>query len=108
VSPFIKGLLDKLVKPAADKFIANVKAARADEIAKAEALVASGTAAVPAVVDGLLGHVKASPIVSFAEAEFVPDLEAQITAKLGGLSTTEIPTLFDEGVAFLDHLDSLL
>jgi len=107
MSPFIKAILDRAVKPFADAEIASLKTNRAANIAYLEAEVAAGGNAADAVVAKLVGGVKANPFITMAVNLLAPSLVTELDAAVG-VGAQDIPALYDAGVAFLEKEDAYL
>lgn len=108
MSPFIKSLADALLKPAADKVVAALKADEATDIAKLEADVAAGGELIPTVVNFFLGKVKTTnPFIAEAEAIALPPVEADLQGLLAK-EAANIPALYAAGLAYFEKVDSEL
>lgn len=107
MSPLVKAVLNATVKPAADKLIANLQANEARNIADIEADVATGTTVATAVLNKLVGEIKASPIVEGAVDLLAPALESELATALGTAGNS-VPALYAAGLAFLQKEDSYL
>ena len=107
MSPFIKALLDHLVKPTADSLIAELKANEAANIAAIEAQVGNGTNALDAVVTKLTAGLKVNTFFAAAVEIFAPQLLNGIHAAID-VGEATVPELYAEGLAFLEKEDSYL
>lgn len=108
MNTFVKLALDATVKPEVEAQIAALKANKAANIAIIEADIAKGEkTAVEAVAHFVMSTVKASPSIQNAvNTEVIPVVESALGNALGAFEAAELPTLYDEGVAFLEKIDS--
>jgi large-conductance mechanosensitive channel len=111
LNPFIKSLADALLKPAADKIVAALKADEAADLAQLEAAVANGGELVPTVVNFFIAKIHSTnPFVEEAEqllqlAE--PTIEADLNAALTK-ADANIPALYAAGLAYFEKVDTEL
>lgn len=108
MSPFVKFILDYTVLPADKALVAVLQAQEGALVAEAQTLVASGTAALPAVVTTLLSRVSNNPLVVMAEDAFLPNIESALTTELGTLASADIPTLVTSGIRFFQNQEAYL
>jgi hypothetical protein len=105
VNPFVKDILDLIVKPPAQSLLTELTAQQTPNIAAIEATVGQGGTALASTVSFFVGKVKStSPIVQgllgFANME-LPTLEAELSTELGTLATADVPTLYAAGLTWL-------
>lgn len=104
---FLKFLLGFLIAPVKN-LVAELKAQRDANIAAIEATVGTGTQTAEAAVTGFLtSEAKKVPIL----AAIMPFAEPELLAVVAGLvqnGTNTIPALYDAGVKFLEHEETVL
>jgi alcohol dehydrogenase class IV len=104
---FLKFLLNFLVAPLKN-LVAELQANRDANIAAIEATVGTGSQTAEAAVAGFLtSTAKKEPILAFVVPLAEPELLATVAA-LVAKGDSSIPALYDAGVAFLTHEESVL
>jgi hypothetical protein len=106
---FLENLfLTKIVKPGTDEFLANLKANREANIAKAQAAAqAEGLTGIAAVEALVVEEGKKYPAVAAAEAIFAPEINGFLNGLLAK-GEASIPEAYDALVAFVAKEDAAL
>jgi len=107
MSPFIKAILDRVVKPFADAEIASLEANQATNIAAIQAEVSAGGNAADTTITKLVGGVKANPFITAAVDLLFPSLITELDAAVGA-GSGDVPALYAAGLAFLKKEDAYL
>ena len=100
MSPFVKFILDHTVLPADVALVAALKAEQTALVSLAQSKVSAGSTELTAVVNTFVEHLSTNPLVEMAEEEFLPNIESALTAELGTVASTDVPTLIAAGIAW--------